>query len=193
MKKSIRSRAQASVISNHEDLLVAICTAADKQLEKDKIMLLVEEKMRALKTDFIVKAEALEKEANDLVKKIQKYAIAHREELFAEKQSLTIAGHTLEFRKSPGRTAALKGYSVQDVVDALLVIEDEGLSEKLTTVKATLAKDAIMDHWDSGEEAQEFLRSIGIEVVRDEAFKFSPSSSGKTGGSIAGEKEAVSE
>jgi phage host-nuclease inhibitor protein Gam len=188
-KNTMRKRAKSAVIKNESELVEAVTTAAGKLLEHDEIMLVVERKMRAIKEDLIVQAEALKKEANDLVKRIQKYATAHRDEVFGGKQGITVAGHTLEFRKSPGRTATLKGYTVQDVVDALLVLEDESLSEKLTSVKASLAKDAVIDYWETGEPAQEFLRSLGIEVVKDEAFKFTPSKTGKTGEGVTGEKE----
>lgn len=185
-----RARAKAAVIKNEEDLNQAVVKAAGLKLEHDKITLLIEERLRVIKEDLSTKAEALKKESEAEVKRIQKYAAAHREELFGDKQSVTIAGHALEFRRSPGRTSTLKGYTVQDVVDALLSIDDEALSEKMTSVKASLSKDDVLDYWETGEEAQDFLRSIGVEVVKDESFKFTPSSSGPTGGSIAGEKEA---
>lgn len=185
----MRKRAKSAVIKNESELAEAVTTAAAKLLEHDEIMLVVERKMRAIKEELVLQAEELKKEASELVKRIQKYATAHRAEIFGGKQGITVAGHTLEFRKSPGRTAPLKGYTVQDVVDALLVLEDESLSERLTSVKASLAKDAVIDFWETGEPAQELLRSLGIEVVKDEAFKFTPSKAGQTGGSIVGEKE----
>jgi phage host-nuclease inhibitor protein Gam len=186
-----RTRAKSAVIQSEDQLTEAVTEAESLLLEHDEIKILVERKVRAVREELDIKAESLAKEAKELVARIQRYVVANRKQVLGEKQSAKIAGHTIGFRQSPGRTAALKGYKIQDVIDGLLVIEDQPLSEKLTTVKAGLAKDAIIEHWEQGPEEQSFLRSLGIEVIKDEAFKFAPSASGKTGAPVVADKEAA--
>lgn len=151
---------------------VAIQTAA-KQLQI--------EKLTAEKNDAVIRAEApyeltiedLQGEVKTNVHQMKAWSVENREE-FRGKQSLTVAGQCLKFRKNSGSVSMAEGVKEADALDQVLASDDVELIKRVVKVKPSFDKAAIKKLYESGKEGRETLRKYGIEVKTSETFAFEP-------------------
>lgn len=172
--KSLRKRTRIQPIRDREELSHVAVQAAAVIAERELLAARANDRLLALKAEFATELDALAERANEHVKRLAAYCRAHREQLFGDRQAVAVAGQTLRFRKSPGKVTTTSGQTQTEALEALLAYEDEAISERYTAVKASLDKDAILRAWKESDEARDLLRSLGLEVVTPEEFKFEP-------------------
>jgi phage host-nuclease inhibitor protein Gam len=169
-KAALLQRARGETIDNTDELAAVAIVTADLTIRRDQAILARDARLAAIKEEFAMEIEDLESTIETNTRRLRGWAIANRAE-FGEKQTYTVAGHELAFRKSPGQVAFHPGHKEADALEKIMGMDDV-TAEKLTTIKITLDKKAAIKMWHGGGE--ETLRAAGIEVIAPEDFTFRP-------------------
>lgn len=172
--KQLLGKTRIKLISDRDELERVVVETAALQCELARCILSKNEKVAAIATEYDLLAESLEAGIGANVKRLSIWALANREAEFGERQSITIAGHKLAYRRSPGKVAYLEGVKAEDALNGVLALDDEEWIDRLVTIKPALDKKAVQKIWESGEAGREVLRRIGITVEYPEAFRFEP-------------------
>lgn len=170
-------RLRGEPIRDRDELAAVVILAAQATIDRDRLALERDEAVAAIQEDFNLRLEALEGRIERDVARMRAWATRHREE-FGEARHITVAGHELAWRKSPGAVAYLPGWKAGDALEAVLNAEDEAVAGTYTKVSASLDKNAVLRAWREGPGQRELLLSMGIEVVEPEEFKFIPNRDG---------------
>jgi hypothetical protein len=159
-KSKLLKIAASSAITTREELTAIVITTADTILTRDKLTL---------------ERESIDKNQ----KRIHTWAVSNRKEYFGTSRTFAVAGHTLEFRQSPGKVETTKGTTQNDVINALLG-EDDEIQEKYLSVKAALDKHAILKAFDPDKgnpEDRTKLENLGLTISAPDLFTFKPNQS----------------
>ncbi|MBB5351084.1 phage host-nuclease inhibitor protein Gam [Haloferula luteola] len=169
----IRQKVRIAPVKNRDELTALVIATADLTIERDVTAARRDQALSEIQDGFNVQIETLDKEIAENVKRMRAWALAHRGNEFGERQSITVAGHDLEFRKGSGKVAYLPGVKAGDALDALLASEDATI-DRFAKVSVALDKNAILRAYRDSSEARSFLQAIGITVVVEEDFRFRP-------------------
>jgi phage host-nuclease inhibitor protein Gam len=176
-KKSATARAAARLrvepIRDRDELAAICITTARDTIERDARAIERDERLQAIKEEYALEIETIEERIESSIKRMKAWASANRAE-FHDRKTITVAGHTLAWRKSPGAVAYAPGVKAADVLDAVLSHPEETVAEAYTKVTATLDKNAILRAWRESQEKRDLLTSLGIEVIEPEEFTFTP-------------------
>jgi len=172
--KSLLSKLRLPAIKDRDEATGIAAATAALILERDRAILTRDERLEALKMEFSIHIEELDREIEQKTKRLAQWATANRKNEFGEKQSITLAGHKLFFRAGKGKVAFEPGIKAAEALDSLLACDDEKTIERFVSIKPTLNKNAILAAFRSSDTAREFLESLGIRVVKGEAFGFEP-------------------
>lgn len=162
------------LIGDREELEEVVVETAAKQAALEQTVAEKNEKTSAVETAYELTIESLERQIAANVKRLQVWALGNRKEEFGERQSITVGGHKLCFRKSPGKFATADGVKEPEVVDNVRALADKDRRRQLLSIKVALDKKAVLKLWEAGGEGQALLRSLGIEVEYPETFRFEP-------------------
>lgn len=188
--KRLRNKVRIQPIRSRDELAAVAIAIADLTIERDKTAASRDERLAEVADGFNVRLEALEDGIAQGVKRLRAHAVANRDTLFGDRQSIRVAGHELRFRKGSGKVAYNAGVKAGDALDALLAAEDEARVDQFAKVTVALDKHAILRAWRESGELRGFLEGIGIRVVVEEEFSFVPNrEDGEAVG--AGEKDTT--
>lgn len=156
------------LIKDAAELASALNEAARATIALNALTQELNAELQVVKERFAAKLDALASTKDERESAIQSYCERHRAQVFPEdKQSVTIAGHTLKFHKGTGKLTTIKGVTEATVIDRLIEHEDEALSNGCLNWKPSLDKDAIKaafpDHRDTFTE-------MGLAIQKDESF-----------------------
>lgn len=170
-------RLRGEPIRDRDELAAVAITTAQATIDRDRMVLERDEAIAAIQEDYNLRIEEAEEAIGREVGRMKAWATRHRED-FGEAKTMTVAGHELVWRKSPGAVAYLPGWKQSDTLEAILNHDDDKVAEGFTKVSASLDKNAILRAWRESQEKRELLASLGIEVVEPEEFKFVPNREG---------------
>lgn len=154
--------------------LMQLCQATTRTtIERDAAQLKLDRRVLDLREAHEPMIEAMNAEIDRAVKLMEIWAVANEEAEFEGRQGIDVAGSTLEFREGTGRVQ-VEG-NEEDVLDRLLSLPEsqQETQRALIQVKCTLNKRAMLALAKTGEGAA-FLKSIGVIVVKERVFKFTP-------------------
>lgn len=175
--------ARSTDLPDREALTAAIICAADTMLARDALTLKRDAAVKELEETYNLEIELLDGTVDDYAKKIERYAKKNRTALFQGAHTITIAGHAISWRKSPGKVDTKKGISQTDAVEAIIDNGDKDFQSKYLSVKATLDKNAILKAYDEEKgnpTEREQLDTHGITVTYPELFQFKPNQASVT-------------
>ncbi len=170
----LRKKVRIQPVATREELVALAINTADLTIERDKTIAARDQQLAEIQDGYNVEIEELENAIDANVKRLRAWAVINRETEFAGKQSIEVAGHELAFRKGSGKVAFLPGVKAGDALDALLASEDDAVIDKFAKVSVALDKNAVIKACRESGEARKFLESLGITVVVEEDFKFTP-------------------
>ncbi len=171
--------------------LIALCQQTTRlTLDRDAVQLARDEKIATVHDQYTPAMESMAAEIERNVTRIENWARQHREAEFGKKQSRMIAGCVLEFRKGTGKVEAAT--TDKAAVNAILSLPDDHNAEieELIRMKTELDKEAVK-RIAKTKEGAEFLAKLGLKVVVEEEFTFTPSREDLTETGITGGKETV--
>lgn len=161
-----------SVPQNADELRVTVSEAARLTYEIEQAEAQRETAVEEAKRPFDARIIAAEKRLAGLLAALKTWALGHRDE-FAGRQSYTIAGHSLTFRRSQGKLD--NAASDTEAVEAILATDDDALIDLCLTVKPALDKKAIKAALEGPDAIlAQRLADIGFHIDRPEEFKFEP-------------------
>jgi phage host-nuclease inhibitor protein Gam len=173
--KSLLSKLRLTPIKNREEATAIAAGTAGLILAKDKAALIRDERIEALKLEFAIEIEELDREIDKNTKRLSSWALTHRKAEFGDRQSITLAGHKLAFREGTGKVEFAAGTKEGDALDRILAAEDESLIDRFVALKTSLNKNAVLSAWRTGsQELRDFLGNCGLCVVKEEKFSFEP-------------------
>ena len=178
-KSKLLKIAAASAITTREELTAIVITTADTILTRDKLTLERDAAIKEIEERFNLELEILDESIDKNQKRIHTWAVSNRKEYFGTSRTFAVAGHTLEFRQSPGKVETTKGTTQNDVINALLG-EDDEIQEKYLSVKAALDKHAILKAFDPDKGSPEDrtkLENLGLTITAPDLFTFKPNQS----------------
>lgn len=168
---------KTSVIETKDELLGVCSDVACEQLKRDTLLLERDAKIQMIQDEYDSRVLALTTGIDANVKRITAWAVIHRE-MFHGKQTLALAGHLLEFRKSPGAITTVEDIKLDDVVEKLINLQGEGaeeLREMILRVEAALDKKATLREWRLNREGmRDKLKELGLTLRESESFSFTP-------------------
>lgn len=178
-KSKLLKIAAAAAITTREELTAIVITTADTILTRDKLTLERDAAIKEIEERFNLELELLDESIKKNEKRIHTWAVSNRKEYFGPARTFTVAGHTLEFRQSPGKVDTAKSITQEDVINSLLG-EENAFQEKYLSVKAALDKHAILKAFDPDKgnpEDRTKLENLGLTISAPDLFTFKPNQS----------------
>jgi phage host-nuclease inhibitor protein Gam len=189
-------------IKDRQELISVGMAYAVSQAKRDALTQQMDAEILAVRDKYAHRIEQEDAEIDNHFKRIKAWAVANRAEEFSG-QTLIIAGHTLEFRQSPGAVKIADGFKEEDIVEQILALPtnvteweamtggtppanqsleewfaaNDLLKESLLRVKAEIEKNAVKREWRASAEQPERrarLAELHLQVVTDESFSFTP-------------------
>jgi len=172
---------QIQPIASRDELISACAEAGKTQLQRDALILQMDAELQIVRDKYAHQIETFNSEIKHETRRIKTWADDHREAEFGKKQSLVIAGHALEYRKGSGKVEA----DEDAVVAKILALPGAGegepptegdlLRERYLKVTATLNKSSVLSAWRSKDAStRQPLINVGLDVVAEETFSFTP-------------------
>jgi phage host-nuclease inhibitor protein Gam len=156
------------LIKDDLELAIALNDAARATIALNALTQELNAELQVVKERYADKLDAMASIKEEREDAIQSYCERHRAQVFPEdKQSVTIAGHTLKFHKGTGKLTTIKGVTEATVIDRLIEHEDEALSDKCLNWKPSLDKDAIKAAF---PDHRETFTEMGLAIQKDESF-----------------------
>ncbi len=157
--------------------LLDVCnTTARLCIARDAKKVALDAEVAALKELHDGPIEQLNREIAHHEKRILAYCTEHRAEHFGKRQEFILAGHEMAFRKSPGAVGFKEGVTADDVVAAILALDDgagDKLREALLRVSAELEKKTVLRELRTNlNGGKETLTAIGVIIQEKESFSF---------------------
>lgn len=170
------------------EALVELCQETTRlTIERDAMQLKLDRRVLDLQEAQLPLIEKMNGQIDRSVKLMQMWALANRETEFDGRQGIEVGGCTLEFRKGTGRVEAAvdEKTSVNQLLSLPASYEEE--QQTLVRLKCDLNKQAViaMAKTDVGAA---FLAKLGLRIVVDEEFKFTPAREDLTPLPVAGSK-----
>jgi len=172
--KSLLKKLRIDPIRDRDEATAIAAGTAALILQKDKAALIRDERIEALKMEFAVEIEELDRRVDANTKRLSAWAVANRKAEFGDRQTITLAGHKLAFREGTGKVEFMAGVKEAEALETILAAEDESLAERFVAIKASLNKNAVLSAWRGSQTLRDFLGSAGIAVVKEERFTFEP-------------------
>lgn len=164
---------RTGAIATREDL-ISICSKTSRlTIERDALKLKRDERLLVIAEECDPEIETLETEIDHNVRMIKAWSDKHRKDEFGGKQGIMVAGCALEYRKGTGKVVCDK--SDKDAVADVLALPDENLPQikALTKIDVKLNRGAVKA-LASSKEGRELLEFLGIRIVVEEVFSFTP-------------------
>lgn len=167
---------KSAQLTTREELTAAVISTADQIMQRDKLTLARDEAIKELEERFNLEIELLNESIGKNETAIESWAKRNRKDYFGDARKFICAGHSLEFRMSPGKVETARGITQNDAVEVILG-GDEELANEFLAVKTTLDKNAILKAYDADKgdpKKRSSLEAAGITVVYPELFTFKP-------------------
>jgi hypothetical protein len=175
-----------------EGLMELCATATRLTLERDAAQLKMDRRILDLKEAQAPAIDAMNSQIAQSVKLMHLWALENREAEFDGKQGIEVMGCTLEFRKGTGKV--VPDVDEETTVDRLLALPETYAEEQrsLVRLRCDLNKQAViaMARTDDGEA---FLKKMGLQIVVQEEFKFTPAREDLTPLPVSGGKSTLKE
>lgn len=172
--KRLRDKVRIAPIRDRDELTTLVIATAELTIERDRTAATRDARISEVADGFNIQLDQLDEAITTNVKRMKAWAIAHRQPAFGKAQSIEVAGHELSFRKGSGKVAYAAGVKAGDALESLLAAEDETAIDRYAKVNVSLDKNAILKAWRESTEARAFLTALGITVLVEEDFRFTP-------------------
>lgn len=170
-----------------EGLMELCATTTRLTIERDAAQLKLDRRILDLEEAHGPLIDSMTGQIERSVKLMHLWALEHREEEFEDRQGIEVAGCALEFRKGTGRVVADEDEKIS--VSQLLALPESFVEEQkaLLRLKCDLNKQAVLAMAKT-EDGAKFLKKLGLKIVVDEEFKFTPARADLTPLSVSGGK-----
>lgn len=160
---SPRIKTKPETFENADEFRDAINTIAKLQLKMRELQLRRDKALQRIQERTEPQIKDADEEVKRLVKKAERFADAHRCEIFtgdARTAHTELANYG--FRYGTPKLKQLKGWAADKIVEA---IQAKGWAKRFLNTSPTIRKAEIKNQLDN-----EQLQEIGYSLVRDEAF-----------------------
>lgn len=176
-KTAAKKAARAKALQTQEEATIAAMELADFLEKRDAAQMELERRLAVVGEPFAIQIETYDGKAKPLLTRIKSWAIRKREKAFGDKKTITLAGHELTFRQSPGKVEIENGGTQGDV--AQLIADSEELPDdfvdRFVKIEVKLQKAEVIKAWNDGDQgAIDELRKFGIKVTKGDEFSFRP-------------------
>jgi len=169
LRRRARAAAQHSVLPDRKAAETIACEAAAIERRMRGISLDLAGQIAALKEAAKSQLESLKRDYDARVAQLNTWAVVNRNAEFGDAKTITLAGHKLSFRDSPGKVTFEKGLNEEAVIQALLNLADQDFADLFLRYTTELNRESIAEHWD---EEGHILKNLGIRLSKPEIFTF---------------------
>jgi phage host-nuclease inhibitor protein Gam len=160
-------------IASREELIDLCVETTRLTIDRDTLVVRKDDAIAAIVEEHDPLIESLNGQIDRNVERMRKWSLSNRTEEFGDKQGIKVAGCTLEFRKGTGKVVTEDGD--KKAVNNILALpnEMEKEIEELTTIKVELDKNGVK-RLAKTEAGRAILADLGIRIVVEEVFSFTP-------------------